>query len=128
MFAAELERLGQAVTVRWPRGRDISAACGQLKALAATQEQEQEMAVAPEDNVAFKYGGVMDQLKISHVRRNKKRPRKSIAPALGELFAASEKEEEEAEGGEDEDEKEEGRRTGGMESEKGRRRNQATPP
>jgi 23S rRNA (adenine2503-C2)-methyltransferase len=39
-FAAELERLGQPVTVRWPRGRDISAACGQLKALAAAQEVE----------------------------------------------------------------------------------------
>jgi 23S rRNA (adenine2503-C2)-methyltransferase len=37
-FAAELERRGQAVTIRWPRGQDISAACGQLKALAAATE------------------------------------------------------------------------------------------
>ena len=39
-FAEELERRGQHVTVRWPRGGDILAACGQLKAASAAQAAE----------------------------------------------------------------------------------------
>ena len=35
-FAARLERGGQYVTVRWPRGDDILAACGQLNAALGT--------------------------------------------------------------------------------------------
>jgi len=42
-FARELQRLGVAATIRWPRGRDIQGACGQLAAKqqpAPAQEQQ----------------------------------------------------------------------------------------
>lgn len=36
-FAAELQRLGVPCTIRWPRGRDINGACGQLAIKHAVQ-------------------------------------------------------------------------------------------
>jgi len=36
-FAAELQRLGVPCTIRWPRGRDIQGACGQLAIKHAAQ-------------------------------------------------------------------------------------------
>ena len=47
-FAARLERGGQYVTVRWPRGDDISAACGQLNATLGTNSSSKESALERE--------------------------------------------------------------------------------
>ena len=38
-FAQTLEDMGMYVTVRWPRGDDILAACGQLKGAGAGERE-----------------------------------------------------------------------------------------
>jgi 23S rRNA (adenine2503-C2)-methyltransferase len=42
-FAAELERLGVPATIRWPRGRDIQGACGQLAIKDEQMMQSQQL-------------------------------------------------------------------------------------
>lgn len=46
-FAKILEQLGCAVTVRTPMGRDIAAACGQLRAETQPKSHKHEVAPAP---------------------------------------------------------------------------------
>jgi 23S rRNA (adenine2503-C2)-methyltransferase len=48
-FAGILEDAGVDVAIREPRGRDIDAACGQLRAHALVQIEESAPAGAPED-------------------------------------------------------------------------------
>ena len=98
-FEADPENFREKVSMRFDAMVVASAAADEVEEEeASAAEPSPSPQTAPtEVDAAFKFGGVMDQLKVSHARRNGKRPRKSIAPALGEFFDCDEDDEDEGE-------------------------------